>query len=83
MGSRVCDVEAFWKVYVVNLRYANKKVAHECMLLGEDKVRSYTFKCRINQLSFLYCNDEFGKRSTAFCEFAERPAEADLEGFMA
>lgn len=38
-------MEAFWKVYVVNLRYANKKVAHECMLLGEDKVRSYTFKC--------------------------------------
>lgn len=37
----------------------------------------------MNQLSSLYRKDECGQRLITFCELAERPAEADPEGFMA
>ena len=37
----------------------------------------------MDQLSSLYCNDEFGQRLITFREFAERAAEANPEGFIA
>lgn len=61
-----------------------KKVVHSCLLFGENMCkRGHIFKCQMNQLSSLYRKDEFGQRLITFGELAERPAEADPEGFMA
>lgn len=63
---------------------SRKWYIHVCYLEKTWCKQGHIFKCQMNQLSSLYRKDEFGQRLiTLVSLLAERPTEADPEGFMA